>query len=72
MLADRSSIAAGLIIKVQFRQGIYQIHRLDAYIDNAQQQVEDVAGIVDFFAPIVGVVFDTAGFAFAETDRRKG
>jgi len=34
---------------------------LHAYVDDAQEQIEDVTRVADFFCPVVGVVAD-AGF----------
>ena len=41
-----------------FWQIVHDVKRLDADIDDTQQEVEDVAGLVVLAGPVVGIVID--------------
>ena len=47
-----------LHLPVHRRETFHYIHRLDRHIDDAQQQVQDIAGLVVLDGPVVGIVGD--------------
>jgi len=52
------SIILSNLVEFQFWQTIHDVNCLDADIDDTQQEVEDVAGLVMFAGPVVGIVLD--------------
>jgi len=51
-IGDLGSGTWGSGFKFQFGQGSHDIHGLDAHVDDAEEQIEDVPRIFDFFGPI--------------------
>ena len=47
---------------IQRRERIHDLHRLQTHTGHSFDEIDDVAGVVVFAAPVVGVVFDAAGF----------
>ena len=54
------------LFKPQFRQPLNNLYTLHAHIDDAQQQIKNIAGISNLFSPVVGVVGDVALFVGGE------
>ena len=46
------------LVEFQFWQTIHDVNRLDADIDDREQEVEDIAGLVVLTCPVVGIVLD--------------
>ncbi len=46
------------LVEFQFWQIVHDVNCLDADIDDTQQEVEDVAGLVVLTGPVVGIILD--------------
>jgi hypothetical protein len=55
-----------LTLKPHPRQPLHNPHRLHTYIDDAEQQIQDIPRIAYLRRPVVGVVFDAAFFVGAD------
>ena len=51
-----------LNLKFQFRQAIHYFHSFEADGDDAEEEIEDVFGVIVFNSPIVGIICDTGSF----------
>ena len=47
---------------IQGRERVHDLHRLQAHAGDSFDEIHDVTRVVVFAAPVVGVVFDAAGF----------